>query len=219
MIIEFLSKTDSDAEYGKKYLVSVATLKLLANNFNLPGDNTPAGILHLSGIGCDSSTLVHVADCKIIDGNIPSNWSCTQEYREGLGIFEFTIGPSKWLTDSLWEYSFFNELDDNTFDAKRCYKEEVLLHWLECGRGLIECPFDPEDDPFVKDVIAKYYQEQKRKSELTSRRNAYDIAEAMIKDRLSIEIIARYTGFSEEDIVKMQKHPGLFNDGYRNTSL
>jgi hypothetical protein len=75
------------------------------------------------------------------------------------------------------------------------------------------------EDPFAKDVIAKYYQEQKRKSELTSRRNAYDIAEAMIKDRLSIEIIAKYTGFLEEDIGKMKKHPGIFNDGCKKTSL
>jgi hypothetical protein len=216
MIIEFLSKTDHEAEYGRKYLVAYSTLQLYTSNLNKPFDSCPLGTFQLSGFDCDYDTLVHVSDCKIIDGRIPSSWSCAQEY---IGTrLEFTLSPSKWLDDSLWEDSFFNELDDRTSASERSYKEEVLFHWLECGQGLIECPFDAED-PFVKDVIAKYYQEQKRKSELTSRRNAYDIAEAMIKDRLSIEIIAKYTGFSEEDIGKMQKHPGVFNDGCKKTSL
>lgn len=37
-----------------------------------------------------------------------------------------TIGPAKWLDDSLWEYSFWQEYDNATPRTLQCYKEEVM---------------------------------------------------------------------------------------------
>ncbi len=66
--------------------------------------------------------LVNAKDFEMVSPILPSNWIM---FNRADGNSS-TIGPAKWLDNSLWKYSFWQEYDDATPRTLQCYKEEVM---------------------------------------------------------------------------------------------
>jgi hypothetical protein len=74
---------------------------------------------------CDDSptpTLISAKKFTILDNRLPSTWRAKYENEM------FRIGPNKWLDDSLWQYSFWEEYcSDDDDNARYVFEEEVAI--------------------------------------------------------------------------------------------
>lgn len=65
---------------------------------------------------------------KIVDDKIPSSWVIEQI---GTNLY---FGPKKWMDDSLWKYSFWEDYHSwENPEAEKCFQEEVALMIEESG--------------------------------------------------------------------------------------
>jgi hypothetical protein len=69
----------------------------------------------------------------ITDNKIPSSWII--DYTENNQLW---IAPQRWLDDSLWQYSFWEDLlSDTSSEAEKVYQEEVQKMLEESERPKI----------------------------------------------------------------------------------
>lgn len=64
--------------------------------------------------------LCSINKFKVIDSRIPRNWIVKDNGNESI-----LLSPYKWIDDSLWRYSFWEDYYDDDEEAIRVFQEEV----------------------------------------------------------------------------------------------
>lgn len=66
--------------------------------------------------------LVRSNEFEIVSFKIPPNWVIRVDDGECL-----QIGPKRWLDNSIWHYSFWEDWDEGCEKAMKCYEEELTI--------------------------------------------------------------------------------------------